>query len=380
MINKRLLIKNLLGHSDENSFYDRKRFISLGSKEGKAKFLKHICALANSNPFNNAYIIIGVDDESRKIMGVDFFDDSRIQNLVNAYLSHPPLVAYENISFPDLPENKVVGLVTIRSSQKKCSLRKNIWKYYGGMVFYREGSSSKPQVFEYQLNHTNEKTVQEIEKMSSNNIQHTLDGVMNFIYQRHKDLESHYKVFKEQFVLCWAGKPKVTEKKTYYSRVDIELINEQVRLFYSALDEVEIDTDDHHFTITEYVQLGLGDQLKYYPLEILTIGFSDNGSYKIDQQLIFRPPVYEKDVIRRIWSDNIRIINHIEQELALSRHDLTELKTLPSTSLICYLNGHKEVKDILEKIRPKLKEIDPEAYANLKESLRILRKVKYSQP
>ncbi|NBR74270.1 MAG: ATP-binding protein, partial [Flavobacteriia bacterium] len=59
MINKRLLIKALLAHSDENSFYDKKRKIDLSNKIGKAKFLKHICALSNSNPKNNAYIVLG---------------------------------------------------------------------------------------------------------------------------------------------------------------------------------------------------------------------------------------------------------------------------------------------------------------------------------
>ena len=41
MINKRLLIKNLLAHNDESSFYDKKRQLNLHSKEGKAKFLKN---------------------------------------------------------------------------------------------------------------------------------------------------------------------------------------------------------------------------------------------------------------------------------------------------------------------------------------------------
>ena len=80
MINKRLLIKKLLSHNDENSFYDKKQKLSLSSKDGKAKFLKHICALSNSNPFNNSYIVIGIEDEENKIIGVDFFDDSKIQN------------------------------------------------------------------------------------------------------------------------------------------------------------------------------------------------------------------------------------------------------------------------------------------------------------
>ncbi len=50
MINKRILIKNLLSHNDECSFYDKKRQLNMHTREGKAKFLKHICALSNSNP------------------------------------------------------------------------------------------------------------------------------------------------------------------------------------------------------------------------------------------------------------------------------------------------------------------------------------------
>ena len=80
MINKRLLIKSLLSHTGENSFYDKKRFLNIGQKEGKGKFLKHVCALANSNPNNNSFIVVGVEDEDNKIVGVDFFDDSKIQN------------------------------------------------------------------------------------------------------------------------------------------------------------------------------------------------------------------------------------------------------------------------------------------------------------
>jgi len=73
MINKRLLIKNLLAHNDESSFYDKKRKLNMDQKEGKAKFLKHVCALANSNPKNNSYIVIGVEDEDNSIKGGRFF-------------------------------------------------------------------------------------------------------------------------------------------------------------------------------------------------------------------------------------------------------------------------------------------------------------------
>jgi len=263
MINKRLLIKNLLAHNDESSFYDKKRKIDLGSKEGKAKFLKHICALSNSNPKNNSYIVIGVEDEGNQINGVDFFDDSKIQNLVNAYLTNAPLIMYENVAFPHLPEDKVVGLVTIRPTGEITSLRKNIWKYWGGSIFLRDGSISMPKDFDIEIKDVNSEIVQAIENKAKNNIELTLDGVIDFINHRHSDLEADYKVFKELFVLCWAGITKRVKDETYYSRVDIELINEQVRLFYSALDEVSITYSEDHFTITEYVHLGLNNQFRY---------------------------------------------------------------------------------------------------------------------
>ncbi|MGI9547532.1 MAG: ATP-binding protein [Flavobacteriaceae bacterium] len=378
MINKRLLVKNLLAHNDENSFYDKKRSINIGHKEGKAKFLKHVCALANSNPGNNGYIVIGVEDEDNKIVGVDFFDDSKIQNLVNAYLDHPPLISYENIPFPHLPEGKVVGLVTISSKGKICSLRKNIWKYYGGSVFLREGSISLPKVFDIELKDINSEIVSRIELHARNNIELTLDGVIDFINNRHRDLSSHYKVFKEQFVLCWAGKQKRVNDKFYYSRVDIELINEQVRLFYSALDDISIEIDEHSFSIMEYVQLGLGSEQSYFPLEKLVITFTDNGTYQIQTKLVFEAPQYDKKTLHHIYNANNALLQKIEKGISLKPGELKDLKHLPATYLICYLNEFEEAIDQLDLAKALLKKYDNGIYQSLKESLRILRKVKYN--
>ena len=378
MINKRLLVKNLLAHNDENSFYDKKRFIDIGHKEGKAKFLKHVCALANSNPKNHSFIVIGVEDEDNKIVGVDFFDDSKIQNLVNAYLENPPLIAYENIPFPHLNEGKVVGLVTITSNGKICSLRKNIWKYYGGSVFFREGSISMPKVFDIELKDINSEVVDTIEQHARNNIELTLDGVIDFINNRHKDLQSNYKVFKEQFVVCWAGNVKKVKQKTYLSRVDIELINEQVKLFYSALDEVSITFDESSFSTTEYVQLGLGNEFKYYPLEKVTITFEDNGTYQMHSELIFEPPEYDKKTLFHIFNANNALLQKLEKGIALKLSEVEDLEHLPATSLICFLNGFEEAKQQMNRARPMLKKQFRPVYDSLKESLRILRKVRYS--
>lgn len=378
MINKRLLIKNLLAHNDENSFYDKKRIIDISRKEGKAKFLKHVCALANSNPKNRSYIVIGVEDADNEILGVDFFDDSKIQNLVNAYLENPPLISYENVLFPNLPEGRVVGLVTITSSGQVCALRRNIWKYYGGAVFFREGSISMPKNFDIALSDTNSNTVEEIERHARNNIELTLDGVIDFLNHRHGDLSSHYKVFKEQFVVCWAGNRKEVRDAVYYSRVDIELINEQVKLFYSSLDEVAISFDSDSFHITEYIYLGLDDHKRYYPLEKVTIEFSDNGTYQIFGELIFDPPQFERKTLHHILNTNRALVRKIEKGISLKPIDNRDLQRFPATTLICYLNGFEEAEELMLSSRNLLKNTDPEIYSSLKEALRIMRKVRYN--
>lgn len=379
MINKRLLIKNLLAHNDENSFYDKKRKVDISEKEGKAKFLKHICALSNSNPKNNSYIVIGIEDEDNKIVGVDFFDDSKIQNLINAYLTFPPIVQYENIPFPHLPDDKVVGLVTIRpkNNNKITSLRKNIWKYYGGSVFFRDGSMSMPKVFDLEIKDVNSHLVAEIEQHAQNNIEHTLDAVFSFLNKR-RDFNPQYKVFKEYFVVCWAGQKKYVKNEVFFSRVDIELVNEQVRLFYSDQDEVAIEYDDNTFKIIEYVHLGLQNSFKYYQLEETVIKFEDNASYTINTTLLFQPPQFDKKVLHHIYNANNALLEKLKKGLSLSTSEQEDLKNLPASYLICYLNLFHEAIDKLNEVKDHLRDYSPEAYTLHKETMRILRKVKYS--
>ncbi|WP_031426741.1 ATP-binding protein [Flavimarina sp. Hel_I_48] len=378
MINKRLLIKNLLAHNDENSFYDKKRKIDIGNKEGKAKFLKHVCALSNSNPKNNSFIVIGVEDLNNEIVGVPFFDDSKIQNLINAYLTNPPLVSYENIPFPNLPLDLVVGLVTIRPTAKLTALRKNIWKYWGGSVFMRDGSISMPKVFDIHIEDVNSAIVASIENHARNSIGLTLDGVLDFINHRHKDLYTNYKVFKEQFVVCWAGNQKKVKDKTFYSRVDIELINEQVRLFYSALDEVSISLTEDTFTILEYVHLGLQNSFKYYPLEELTIRFKENGFYSIDSKLVFETPEFDKKLLHHIYNNNNAILAKLKTGKILNKGEQADLNNLASSYLICYFNGFDHAMDKLEEARPYLRAFGEKIYATYKDNIRILRKIKYN--
>ena len=376
MINKRLLIKNLLAHNDESSFYDKKRQLNLHTREGKAKFLKHICALSNSNPTNNSYIVVGVEDHNNEIVGDDFFDDSRIQNLVNAYLENPPKIQYENVPFPNLAKDKVVGLVTIKPKKKTSFFKKGIHNILTNSVFLRRGSNTTPVAFDFEKNYQNNEAVISIENHSRNSIKLTLDGVIDFMNFRHKDMSPKYIVFKELFVICWAGNSKKVRNINYLSRVDIELINEQIKLFYSAQDVVTISYDENSFTIVEYVPLGLNDKTSYYPFEQQTMLFYDNGYYKIDRQILFDPPEFNKKMLFHIYNSNIALLNKLSKGNSLSYREVKDLENLPSTFMICYLNGFDEAKQKLIDAKLLLKPF-PQVYINFKEVMRILRKMKY---
>lgn len=379
MINKRLLIKNLLAHNDENSFYDKKRQLNLHTKEGKAKFLKHICALSNSNPSNNSYIVVGVEDATNEIVGDDFFDDSQIQNLVNAFLENPPKIQYENVPFPNLSKDKVVGLVTIKPKSKTSYFKKGIHTIVANSTFIRKGSNTSPTTEKIPYSKQNIETVISLENNSRNSISYTLESVLDFINNRHKDLESNYKVFKELFVVCWAGNKKKVRDRIYYSRVDIELVNEQVKLFYSVLDEVNISFDEDSFSITEYVSLGLNDKTSFYPLEKVTIRFFDNGYYKIDTQLLFDPPQYNKKMLHHIYNANNAILAKLQKGIILQPSEKKDLINVPHTLMICYLNGFEEAKQKLIDAKANMKAFEnPLVYLSFKEVMRILRKMKYN--
>ena len=379
MINKRLLIKKLLTYNDENSFYDKKRQLNLHYKEGKAKFLKHICALSNANSNNNSYIVVGVEDEDNKLTGVDFYDDSKIQNLINAYLHHPPLIQYENIPFPTLPKNKVIGLVTIqpKTIQKITSFKKSIHKYYSSYVYKRIGSNSALMQEDFDLVDVNSKVVNSIETSAKNNIKLTLDAVFEFI-EKHKNRTTKYHVFKEQFVLCWSGVKKVINGEVFYSRVDIEMVSEQIQLFYSALDEVTIHYNTSAFIITEYITLGINNDVKKIPLEKQVIHFSENGKYTIVSEFLFNPPAFDKRALFHVYNANNALITKLKNNISLSPSEEKDVLNLPSTYLILKLNGFEDAKQQLLEAKPFLKKHSEALYQEFKEVMRVFRKIKYN--
>ena len=295
-------------------------------------------------------------------------------------MENPPKIQYENVPFPNLPKDKVVGLVTIRSNSKVSAFKKGIHTIPPRSIFTRRGSNSIPTEEKIPFSKLNTETVIGIENSSRNSISHTLESVLYFMNHRHKDMTTNYQVFKELFVVCWSGTKKRIREKTFYSRVDIELINEQVKLFYSAFDDVTIEYDDQTFSITEYVRLGLNDKTSYYPFEKQTLTFFDNGYYKIETTFLFEPPQYNRKMMYHIYNANLALLQKIQKGLLLSENEEKDVLNLPSTLMICFLNGFEEAKQKLIDAKPFLKAVkNPMVYTNFKETMRILRKVKYDK-
>jgi hypothetical protein len=170
----------------------------------------------------------------------------------------------------------------------------------------------------------------------------------------------------------------VVKNEVFFSRVDIELVNEQVRLFFSALDEVAITYDEDSFKIIEYVNLGLQNSFKYYPLEETIIRFNNNVNYHIETTLIFEPPQFDKRILHHIYNANNALLDKLIKGLTLTKNDQEDLKNLPPSYLICYLNLFHEAIDKLNEARPYLRAHSDGLNTILKETYRILRKVKYS--
>lgn len=376
MINKRLLIKNLLAHHTENSFYDKKQQLNLHTLEGKGKFLKHVCSLSNSNPHNQSFILVGVEDEKNTVVGTDFYDDSHIQNLINAYLNNPPQIQYENVVFPHLKDGKVVGLVTIYPKIGKCYFKKRIYTIDVHAAFSRVGSISYPKYISPKIN--NKDVVESILKASVTNLKYTIDSVLDFMTNKHPDMKPKYQIFKEYFTVCWAGVEKVKKNATYLSRVDIELINEQVKIFYSALDEVSISYTESEFVITEYVKIGFRKNNRYLPFGVQKIIFNDSMTYRITSEIIFKTPEIDNRHLHHLYNYYLAVLNKLKSSKRLTTTEENDLENLCYSLMLCYLHGFNHAKDVLIAHKEVFKNGKyPFLYTAFKEVMRLLRKLKY---
>jgi DNA polymerase III delta subunit len=98
----------------------------------------------------------------------------------------------------------------------------------------------------------------------------------------------------------------------------------------------------------------------------------------MDSKLIFEPPQFNKKTLYHIYNANNAVLEKLKKNIPLNASEEKDLRNLPSTYLICYLNDFEDAKDKLQEAKEFLRDYDVEAYQFSKESLRILRKVSYN--
>lgn len=131
-MNKRKLLSLL--KSNEGTKLDFKLQLDLSVETGKKELAKDICAIANSRG-GRGYLIIGVEDKTKKIVGVekDFLTEEQIQQIISSRCEPPIPVSLEYIKY----EDKDLAVITIfQGNQKPYQSREN------GAFYIRRGSTT----------------------------------------------------------------------------------------------------------------------------------------------------------------------------------------------------------------------------------------------
>jgi hypothetical protein len=85
-------------------------------------------------------------------------------------------------------------------------------------------------------------------------------------------------------------------------------------------------------------------------------------------------------MLHHIYNSNLSLLSKIEKKIKLSDNEIKDVVYLPTTFMICYLNGFEEAKQKLIDSKILLKSFEnPTAYSEFKEIMRILRKIKYNE-
>ena len=93
--------------------------------------------------------------------------------------------------------------------------------------------------------------------------------------------------------------------------------------------------------------------------------------------MLFDPPQFNKRTLYHIYNANNAIIEKLKKNIPLNTSEEKDLKSLPATYLICFLNDFIDAKDKLMESKPFLKKQNGSIYNSYKETARILRKMKY---
>lgn len=136
-----ILLERLLysGEGDALDFKLQQYPFESADDDSKSSLLKDILAFANSWRATTAYIVIGVRDGSKEIVGLDSeIDDSRLQQFVNAKVNRAIQFSYRSVDF----RGNRLGLFTIPRQTRPFFSPKGFGKVKANTVYVRRGSST----------------------------------------------------------------------------------------------------------------------------------------------------------------------------------------------------------------------------------------------
>lgn len=120
--------------SSEGVKLDFKLQLDLNLETGKKELAKDICSIANSRG-GRGYLIIGVEDKTKKIVGIDkdSFTEEQVQQVISSRCEPPIPISLEFINY----EGKYLAVITIfQGNQKPYQIREN------GAFYIRRGSTT----------------------------------------------------------------------------------------------------------------------------------------------------------------------------------------------------------------------------------------------
>ncbi|WP_461207086.1 AlbA family DNA-binding domain-containing protein [Clostridium sp. DL1XJH146] len=125
---------SLLLKQQENIKLDFKLKLDLSTESGRKEFAKDVCAIANS-PGGRGYLIIGIEDKTKKVVGINVNDytEEQVQQIVSSRIEPPIPIKIETIIY----YGQNVSIITIYSSdQRPHQVRET------GAFYIRRGSTT----------------------------------------------------------------------------------------------------------------------------------------------------------------------------------------------------------------------------------------------
>ena len=118
---------------EEDVDLEFKQSVDLESKEGKAKFLREMLALANSVD-DHSCLILGVEDKTRKLVGIKNVTEEQVQQVVSGECRPPIFFSFEIVQYRGVS----IGVIQIRNSHFKPHMLKK-------KLGYSDSNNGKPQ-------------------------------------------------------------------------------------------------------------------------------------------------------------------------------------------------------------------------------------------